>query len=65
MQELFSFDGRINRKTFWFRGIIILILIGVVYAVMVGLDTAISLIGLKIIESTGRIECSQNRDVGT
>ena len=27
MQGLFSFDGRINRKTFWCRGIIILILL--------------------------------------
>ena len=27
MKELYSFDGRINRKTFWCRGIIILILL--------------------------------------
>jgi uncharacterized membrane protein YhaH (DUF805 family) len=50
MKELFSFDGRINRKTFWFRGVIILILIGAVYAVFLGLATAI---GVALVEVTG------------
>ena len=51
MKELFSFDGRINRKTFWFRGVIILILIGAVYAGMFGLATAVPLIGVALVES--------------
>ena len=49
MKELFSFDGRINRKTFWFRGVIILILIGAIYAGILGLATAISLIGVALV----------------
>lgn len=53
MKELFSFDGRINRKTFWCRAIVILILIGIACAGILGLATGF----VELTGETGALDC--------